>query len=208
MTQIRLTPALLAVLIATAAKPSPAQQPPAPQAPLPPGQTNNPFPQPITAGEGVIVVTLREFASLPDLSGGAARAMTLVDEPATGRLFVTDMRGVLYVVSADGKTVAPYLDLRDSKWAIAVQAQGRELGVQSFALRPQFAQAGTAGFGKFYTFTDVTNQVPAPDFTTLRDSTTHDTVLHEWTARTPGAESYEGQTHREMCRHSQHYLKL
>src|SRR5688572_1271557 len=125
MTQIRLTPALLAVLIATAAKPSPAQQPPAPQAPLPPGQTNNPFPQPISAGEGVIVVTLREFASLPDLDGGAARAMTLVDEPRTGRLFVTDMRGVLYVVSPDGKTVAPWLDLRDLKWAITVQSQGR-----------------------------------------------------------------------------------
>lgn len=199
MTQILRTPALLALLIATAAKPSPAQQP-APQEPLPPGQTNNPFPQPITAGEGVIVVTLREFASLPDLDGGAARAMTLVDEPRTRRLFVTDMRGVLYVVSPDGKTVAPYLDLRDPKWAIAVQSQGRERGVQSMALHPQFAQAGAPGFGKFYTFTDVTNQTPAPDFRTPRDSTTHDTVLHEWTARTPGAGSYDGEAPRELIR--------
>ena len=94
MPQIRMTPALLAVLIGTVATASPAQQP-APRAPLPPGQTNNPVPQPITAGDGVIVVTLREFASLPDLDGVAARAMTLVDEPATRRLFVSDMRGVL-----------------------------------------------------------------------------------------------------------------
>src|SRR5687768_13713879 len=198
MTQVRMIPALLAALIGGVATPGHAQ--PAPQAPLPPGQTSNPFPQPITAAEGVIVVTLREFASLPDQGGGAARAMTLVDEPTTGRLFVTDMRGVLYVVSPDGKTVAPYLDLRDSKWAIAVQSQGRERGLQSFTLHPQFAQAGTAGFGKFYTFTDVTNQVPAPDFRTPRDSTTHDTVLHEWTARTPGAASYDGEAPRGLIR--------
>ena len=108
-----------------------AQQP-APQAPLPPGQTNNPFPQPIVAGEGVIVVTLRQVASLPDIDGVAARAMTLVDEPSTRRLFVSDMRGVLYVVSPDGGTVTPWLDLREPKWAVPVQSQGRERGVQSF----------------------------------------------------------------------------
>src|SRR5688500_6285521 len=206
MTRIWMTPALLALLIGAAAKPSPAQQP-APQAPLPPGQTNNPFPQPISAAEGVIVVTLREFASQPDQGGAAARAMTLVDEPATGRLFVTDMRGVLYVVSPDGKTVAPYLDLRDAQWAIAVQSQGRERGVQSFALHPQFAQAGAPGFGKFYTFTDVTNQVPAPDFRTPRDSTTHDTVLLEWTARTPVAAGYDGEAPREL-RSEEHTSEL
>src|SRR5688500_19761216 len=146
MTRIWMTPALLALLIGAAAKPSPAQQP-APQAPLPPGQTNNPFPQPISAAEGVIVVTLREFASQPDQGGAAARAMTLVDEPATGRLFVSDMRGVLYVVSPDGKTVTPWLDLLDAKWSVPVQSQGRERGLQSFVLHPQFAQAGTPGFG-------------------------------------------------------------
>ena len=59
-----------------------AQQPPAP-GPLPAGQTNDPFPQPIARDQGVITVTLREFASLPDIDGVAARMMTLVEEPAT-----------------------------------------------------------------------------------------------------------------------------
>ena len=67
--------------------------------PLPAGQTNDPFPQPIVRDEGVITVTLREFASLPDIAGVAARMMTLVEEPATRRLFVSDMRGLLYAVS-------------------------------------------------------------------------------------------------------------
>ena len=69
-----------------------AQQPPVPQ-PLPAGQTSDPFPQPIARDQGVITVTLREFASLPDIAGVAARMMTLVEEPATRRLFVSDMRG-------------------------------------------------------------------------------------------------------------------
>jgi hypothetical protein len=130
----------------------------------------------------VITVTLREFAWPADIDRIPARMMTLVEEPRTRRLFVSEMRGVLYTVSRDGKTVTPFLDLRDPKWAVAVQSEGRERGMQSFVLHPQFAQAGTPGVGKFYTYTDVSNQTPAPDFTTPNPNTTHDTVLLERTA--------------------------
>lgn len=176
-----------------------AQQPATP-APLPAGQTNNPFPQPIARDAGVIAVTLREFATLPDIDGVAARMMTLVEEPATKRLFVSDMRGPIYTVSADGRTVTPYLDLRDQKWTVAVQSQGRERGLQSFVLHPQFAQAGTPGAGKLYTWADSTHQAPAADFTTPNPTSTHDTVLLEWTAKTPGAASYDGAPPREVIR--------
>ena len=111
--------------------------------------------------------------------------MKLVDEPASRRLFVSDMHGLLYTVSADGATVAPYLDLRDPKWGVPVQSQGRERGLQSFVLHPQFAEAGTPGFGRFYTYTDTSNQTPTPDFTTPIETSTHDTVVHEWTTKTP-----------------------
>ena len=172
----------------------------APAPPLPEGQTNDPFPQPIARDEGVITVALREFASLPDIAGVAARMMTLVEEPATRRLFVSDMRGQLYALSADGKTVTPYLDVNDAKWSVGVQSQGRERGMQSFVLHPQFAQAGTPGFGKLYTYTDTTNQTPAPDFTTPNEKTTHDTVLLEWTAKSPAAGTYDGEAPRELIR--------
>src|SRR5687767_4120724 len=177
-----------------------AQDRPAP-APLPAGQTNNPFPQPIDTTRGVITVTLREFASLPDINGVAARAMTLVEEPGTRRrLFVSDMHGLLYVLSPDGRTVSPYLDLRDPKWGVAVQSQGRERGLQSFTLHPQFAQAGASGFGRFYTYTDVSAGTAEPDFTTPNAQSTHETVLLEWTARTPGATTYDGERPRELIR--------
>ncbi len=169
------------------------------QAPVP-GSTTNPFPQPIATTEGVIAVTLREFATLPDIDGVAARMMTLVEEPTTRRLFVSDMRGVLYVVSPDGGTVTPYLSLLDAKWSVPVQSQGRERGLQSFVLHPQFAQAGSPGFGKFYTYADTSNQAPPADFTTPNSATTHDTVIHEWTAKTPGAPAYDGGMPRELMR--------
>ena len=137
--RLTLIPALAvlgALVTSLAGSSTSAQDRPAPP-PLPAGQTNNPFPQPIVATEGAITVTLREFASLPDINGVAARAMTLVEEPGTRRrLFVSDMHGLLYAVSPDGRTVSQYLDLRDPKWGVAVQSQGRERGLQSFTLHP------------------------------------------------------------------------
>jgi hypothetical protein len=184
------------------ASPHAAQQPPAPVS-LPPGQTNDPFPSPIAASEGVIRVNVREFASLPEMGGVAARMMNLVDEPATERLFVNDMRGPLYSVSYDGKTVLLYLDINDPAWGVAVQSNGRERGFQSFAFHPQFGQSGRPGFGKFYTFTDTSNQTPAADFTTTNPQSTHDTVLLEWTTKTPGARTYDGGPPRELMRFRQ-----
>ena len=175
-------------------------QAPAQPAPLPPGQSNDPYPQPIAATEGVIRVNAREFASLPDIDGVPARMMRLVDETGTKRLFVNDMRGPIYSVSYDGKAVSLYLDINDPKWGVAVQAQGRERGFQNFAFHPDFARAGSPGAGKFYTYTDTTNQTPAPDFDSPNPKNTHDAVLLEWTAKTPGAAAYDGAAPRELIR--------
>jgi hypothetical protein len=197
---------VVAVAIATASGSYlSAQRQGGPPAPLPPGQTNQPFPQPIVSTEGVISVTLREFASLPDIDGAAARMMRIVDEPVSRRLFVSDMHGLLYTVSADGRTVTPYLDMRDPKWGTPVQSQGRERGFQNFVLHPQFGQTGTPGYGKFYTYTDTSNQAPEPDFPSPLPTSTHDTVLQEWTTKTPGASAYDGGAPRELMRFRQPY---
>jgi glucose/arabinose dehydrogenase len=193
----RFTAVLVAALLAAA--PAVAQRG-GPPAPLLPGQSNDPFPSPIPATDRVIKVNVREFASLPETNGTPARMMLLVDEPGTRRLFVNDMVGPLYSVSYDGKAVTLYLNLNDPKWNVGVQSMGRERGFQSFAFHPQFAESGTRGFGKFYTYTDTTNQGPAPDFTTSNATSTHDTVLLEWTAKTPGAATYDGGPPRELIR--------
>jgi hypothetical protein len=160
----------------------------------------DPFPAPIPATDGVIRVRFREFASIPDVGGEAARMMLLVDEPGTRRMFVNDMRGPIYTVSYDGRTVTPYLNINDPKWGVNVQSMGRERGFQSFALHPQFGRAGTPGAGKLYTWTDSTNMTPRPDFVPGGGNRTHHTVLFEWTARNPGAAAYDGGPPREMLR--------
>lgn len=167
--------------------------------------TNDPFPQPIPASDGAIRVSFVEFATLPD-AGQPARMMLMTGEPGGRRLFVNDMRGRLYSVSEDGRNVAVYLDLTDPKWDVNVQSQNNERGFQSFAFHPEFNQSGARGFGKFYTYTDTTNMTPAPDFTAQgATKPTHDTVLLEWTARTPGAPGYDGGPPRELIRFRQPY---
>lgn len=168
---------------------------------IPAGQTaEDPFPEPIPTADGVIGVRFAEFASLPDIDGAAARMMLLVDEPGTGRLFVNDMRGSIYAVSYDGRTVAEYLDISAEQWGVNVMSRGRERGFQSFAFHPQFGEARTPGFGKIYTWTDTGNTAPTPDFAPGGGDDAHDTILLEWTARDPGAATYDGGPPRELVR--------
>jgi hypothetical protein len=164
----------------------------------------DPFPTPISATDGVIKVNFVEFATLPDLgSPMPARPMLLVDEPGTRRLFTNDMRGPLYTLPRDGKTVSVYLDINDPKWGVNVNSTGNERGFQSFAFHPQFTRQGTPGFGKFYTYTDTANTTATPDFKPGGGKRTHDTVLLEWTAKNPAAATYDGGAPRELMRFEQ-----
>jgi hypothetical protein len=163
-------------------------------------QTADPFATPIETSDGVIRVEFREFTVVPDIAGEPARMMILLDEPATRRLFTNDMRGPLYSISYDGRTVAEYLDIDDARWGERVESSGRERGFQSFAFHPQFGLAGTPGYGRFYTWSDATDTVPTPDFTPGGGNNTHDTVLLEWVARTPAAPTYDGGPPRQLLR--------
>ena len=162
--------------------------------------TDDPFPAPIPTTDGVIIVGIEEFASLPDVDGEAARMMLLVNEPGTDRLFVNDMRGLVYTVSYDGGTVTQYLDLRDPRWALDVEASRRERGFQSFALHPQFGEPGAPGYGKLYAYTDTSNTAPAADFVPGGGGDAQDTILLEWTAEDPAAAVYDGGPPRELLR--------
>ncbi len=170
-----------------------------------PHATNDPFPKPIPASEGAVTVRFVEFATLPEIPGESqpARMMLLLDEPGTRRLFVNDMRGPLYGVSYDGKTIRKYIDIDDAEWGVKVQSGGSERGFQSFAFHPQFSRAGTRGYGKFYTYTDTSNTSPPADFKPGGGSHTHDTVLLEWTAKNPAAAVYDGGPPREIVRFEQ-----
>ena len=166
--------------------------------------SNNPFPAPIEAEEGIITINAIEFARLPEIDGVPARMMQLVDEPGTGRLFVNDMTGPIYSVSYDGRTVIEYINIDD--WGVNVWANDfREGGMQSFAFHPQFAASGTPGYGKFYTWTDSSNRRPMPDFMPSGALDDHDLVLHEWSAINSLNTTYDGGMPREVLRIQQPY---
>ena len=162
--------------------------------------TKDPFPEPISETKGVIPVNFVEFAAIPYAGDEAPRMMLLVDEPGTHRLFVNTMRGEIYSISYDGKTVTPYLDINAEKWGVNVQFSSHDRGFQSFAFHPQFNQPGTPGYGKLYTYTDTANMTKKADFLPNGPGHTHDTVLLEWTAKNPSAATYDGGAPREIFR--------
>jgi hypothetical protein len=167
--------------------------------------TDDPFPQPIGGSWAPLVVGYTEFARIPGVGGAAPRMTNVVVEPGTRRIFVNDMVGPITSISYDGRTVRQYIDTNDPRWGYRVQSQGQERGLQSFAFHPQFAERGAPGYGKFYTWVDVVDTAPPPDFTPLGGGDTHDTVLLEWTARDATAPTYDGGPPRELMRLQQPY---
>ena len=163
-------------------------------------QTTDPFAASLETTAPVIGVDYREFASIPDVDGEAARPTILVDEPGTSRLFVNDMRGAIYAMDYEGGSLTEYVDVNDSEWGFGVESQGRERGVQSFALHPQFGETGTPGYGKLYTWADVVDTEPIADFLPGDDEDSHDTVLLEWNASDASAPTYDGDGPRQLIR--------
>jgi len=160
----------------------------------------DPFP-PIEATRDVIAVNFVEFASIPfDEDEFAPRLMHMVTEPGTQRLFVSNMIGILYGMGYDGQSVTPYLNLTEEKWGVNVMSAGSERGLQSFVFHPQFAQSGTPGYGKFYTYVDTSSTESTADFVSGGERRSHDLVLLEWTAGNPSAATYDGAAPREVFR--------
>jgi glucose/arabinose dehydrogenase len=174
-----------------------------PPAPPPPNSTNRPVPN-IDPVKDAITLNVVDFAVIPDVAtptgSTAPRMMVMVDEPGTRRFFVNEMRGAIHTVSYDGKTVTPYVNINDSTWGVFVRSQSREQGFQNMAFHPQFAQQGTPGYGKFYTWANSTTTTVPADFLPSGGANNSHMVLHEWTAKNAAAAAYDGAAPREVLR--------
>ncbi len=143
------------------------------------------FPTPIpTSG---LSVGIEDFAVIPDSTPGSPPRMSLLTPDPSGRLFVNDQRGPLYTIDATGTSVQEYLDLRDFP-ALQINS-GSEPGFQSFAFHPDFNNASTDGFGRFYTIHSSNDTTPTPDFDP-GGSTAFHTLLLEWRTNTPTAATF------------------
>ena len=144
------------------------------------------FPEQVPVGSAD--VGIRDFARLPNSGEGLPARMSVMTSDPSGRLFVNDQRGPLYTVSDDGATVTPYLDL-SAYDELAVELFRGEQGFQSFAFHPDFLNAGTAGYGRFYTLSSTSNTDPAVDFEPGGNATHHE-ILLEWQTATPEAGTF------------------
>lgn len=156
-------------------------------------QITDPIPGGIDKGE--IVMTVEDWLRAPATSSGSVRARLSVMKPAydgSGRVFVNDLRGPMYIAANDALT--EYLDFNDA--FPNFQDENRlGTGFHSFAFHPDFETNG-----KFYTAhtedagsgtADFTQPISAPE--------TIQSVITEWTASNPAANTFVG-TRREVMR--------
>ena len=131
---------LLAVLAASACQSATPSSTPTSAATVGPGATPTPFTKPSIGPSTTtapttsnpqldhIVITLEPFATVP----GAPLAIAAPDD-GTGRLFVVDQAGLIWIVDANGTARSdPLVDLR------SVLRSGGEQGLLGLALHPTF----------------------------------------------------------------------
>lgn len=161
-------------------------------------QISDPIPASIDKGD--IVVTIEEWLQAPQTFGGRSdRARLAVMKPAydgSGRIFINDLRGPMYVI--DGDNMIEYVDFNDV--FPNFQDENRlGTGFHSFAFHPDFETNG-----KFYTGHSEDAGSGAADFTMPNDETiTIQSVIVEWTATNPSANTFSG-TRREIMRIEYH----
>lgn len=169
----------------------------------------NPIPEVIAQGD--IVVAAVDFVRAPQTFDPHSRPTTLAGiktplasseayarlqylaplRDGSGRLAISDLRGVLYVCDADGRQLSSYLDLREAAPDFADGVFPNEAGLLGFAFHPDFGKPGTAGYGKFYTGYSAPADSGRADYLD-DDAASHKDVIREWTAADPTANTFKG----------------
>jgi glucose/arabinose dehydrogenase len=166
----------------------------------------DPVPDPIRKGDLVVAAT--EFVRAPQTEESALDAITNLAYAriqyltpvgdGSGRLVLNDLRGLLYITDENGMAPVTYLDVRTRDVGFDDSMFPNETGLVGIAFHPQFAAAGTPGFGKFYTAYSARSDSGRADYLD-DDAETHESVIREWTTDDPRANVFSG-TSREVFR--------
>jgi len=156
-------------------------------------------------------VGLEEVVKIPDSGSDkdenkAARLNLLIPPgDGSGRLFVNDMRGKLYVIV--DRTATVYMDVK-SLVGKGFHDQSGQQGFSYFVFHPEFAKNGI-----FYTVTSEDKDTGTPDFPVTkpifnnkgkRIASSHHDVIREWKPTNPSANTFSG-TMREILRIEEPY---
>ncbi|UFU07979.1 PQQ-dependent sugar dehydrogenase [Ruania halotolerans] len=164
----------------------------------------NPLPDPQQSTLGIEVT---ELAQLPESETTPQtqdqrlirhNRITHLDEvpDGSGRLMVPDMNDILYLVDKDSGEYVPYLNVRDQFLDNFHNHAGLGTGLGFAEFHPEFAQNGI--FYTVHTEGGSALSEDEPDFPSYGNTSFH-SVITEWTAADPAAETFEG-TSRELMR--------
>lgn len=164
----------------------------------------NPLPDPQLSTLGIEV---SELAQLPESQTTPAtqdqrlvrhNRITHLDEvpDGSGRLMVPDNNEILYLVDKDTGEYFPYVNVRDEFIEHYHNHAGLGTGLGSATFHPEFAENGL--FYTVHTEAGGALQEYVPDFPAFGTTAFH-SVVTEWTAADPAANTFEG-TRRELMR--------
>ena len=144
-----------------------------------------------------IAVELEDFVTIPSSSENGEAPLAKINslkypDDGSGRLFVNDLRGKMYVIV--NLAVQEYLDLKGRRPAFTDEV-GLGTGFSAIAFHPEFATNG-----RFYTtHTESANSGAADFVPPVASSITYQWILTEWTSSDPSANAFGG-TSRELIR--------
>jgi glucose/arabinose dehydrogenase len=116
----------------------------------------------------------------------------------SGRMAIATLGGKVRLIHAGGQPI----DSAAGPYIAATSIATAERGTTAIAFHPDFAAAGTPGFGKVYTLLSEAAGTAAADFPVPGFAINHQQVLVEWSTTTPGA-SQPAFTRRDVIRFDQ-----
>ncbi len=128
-----------------------------------------------------IAVTVAPFVTVPPSQGSPPLArLNLLTHAGdgSGRMFVNDMRGKIWVIQSGQVLPVPFLDATTALGG-ALVTSGLQLGLTTFAFHPGFSSPGSEGHGLVYTATHETTTSGVADFSAPTTPTLHN-VISEW----------------------------
>lgn len=162
-----------------------------------------PLPDLIPPGQTVGIINVNRIPS-DEPSGFSPIQYLYHAGDGSGRMFVADLRGQIWLIRNGRLAPRPFLDL-EAVMGDRLRVDCNSCGVRSFAFHPNFDLPGSGGFGRFYT---VTIQVPGssaaqpatPIFRWTRSPVATVDVISEWQVDPQNPDRIDPSSEREVMR--------
>jgi len=164
-----------------------------------------------TNNAGATGVIIDNTVSIPTVTRGAARvglqsvATGLVSpndlvsaNDGTGRLFVVDQAGKVWLIKNGQLASQPFLDVTSR--LVTLDTDYDERGLLGLAFHPGFSNPASPGYRKLYTYTSEPVNGTADFTVTMTGSPDHQSVVTEWQVSAADADVVDTSTRREVMR--------